>query len=320
MTKLTFPVTTVMKRLNGYESINEIISVDQVKASVEKLSLQLTDVESSNIVKTNIQFLKKIVKQVADKRKEFTGPLDAEKRQYMDLEKAFVEPLNKAISDANKSIAAFVMETEKKNREEARKLELEQMKKETFSKEINYFITEAVKAFNEALVSKDNTLNIKAFNKFTNVKQKDSMIVQLADKYQDRKSELNYALDLLFEIGKSISLLCSGKISEEAANETIDEIKGKLEIEFSLFLNDVGEQEEVKITEIKSTEKAVNKSIYHVISYDVIDIKSVPSEFTKVVIDEAAINAFKKNNSDAIIKGDASIAGLKFSWETKVRG
>jgi hypothetical protein len=306
------------KKLKGIDKFKAAMMKEQVAQSVKEIEVTVVDSEgSAEIVKNNVQQLKKTAKQIIEIRKEHTKVLDIQKKRYMELEKYVLAPLNDVIDMANKKVSQFAMEQRKKAAEEEKRLRAKQMEKGQFIDAAEFMVDKIIERYNAAIHNKDmDTLNAVHREYFAKEKGK---LLNLIKEF-GREETVKVIWKYLVEAGKKVRLYILDMASKEDAKEYLQQTKKTIAARFELSLSDVGEQEEEKIQEAKKTAKASSKGTYHVIDYTVEDFNKLPGAFKKLVVNDDAIKMFIKENKDKIANNDASIEGVSFHVETKIRG
>ena len=142
----------------------------------------------------------------------------------------------------------------------------------------------------------------------------------LCSTYPDRIEDIKQAKSFLTIMGKHISGLYGGLSDKESVLLSLEAVSEEVQTHFNLSLEDVGEVEEQKINESHKSVESVTKGTYYKVEFEVLDITKVPKEFTKLVVDNEKVNAWKKENAQAITEEGKTIAGIKFTGELKVRG
>lgn len=89
---------------------------------------KIEDKLSYDIVEHTTKLANEVVKSIESSRKSITAPLDAYKKQIMEIEKDAVEPLKKFIESAKTMMLAYNEELERVQREANEKLRIESEK------------------------------------------------------------------------------------------------------------------------------------------------------------------------------------------------
>jgi hypothetical protein len=111
---------------------------------------KIEDKLSYDIVEHTTKLANEVVKSIESSRKSITAPLDAYKKQIMDIEKEAVEPLKKYIESAKTKMLAYNKELERVQREANEKLRIESEKAledapfDVFNTLAGYFVDQAV--------------------------------------------------------------------------------------------------------------------------------------------------------------------------------
>lgn len=313
------PVT--LKRLDAYEDMKNLIISDQVKTSLKELDIKEIKNEAAlTIVKSNTQHLKKVIKLVADVRLKSTRSLDDKKKEYIKLEKMFVEPIEKVINNVSTVVANFLNEKEKIEQKRLADLRTIQMKKEMFTSSLLKLVNDFFKDLNKAVKSKDMSDLSALFNDYLKQGTNDNAYGRLVKEYPDNVEDLDMAKNYMLVAGKNARAYIKDIDDLKVVKEKIKNIRESLEENYNISLEDVGEAEEEEINQIRSSTKSAMKGVYYKIDYEVIDFDKVPKEFLKTVVDHDKVEFFKKEHQEAIGKNKKSIPGIKFIVETKIRG
>jgi hypothetical protein len=111
---------------------------------------KIEDKLSYDIVEHTTKLANEIVKSIESSRKSITAPLDAYKKQIMEIEKDAVEPLKKYIESSKTKMLAYNEELERVQREANEKLRIESEKAledapfDVFNTLAGYFVDQAV--------------------------------------------------------------------------------------------------------------------------------------------------------------------------------
>lgn len=309
-----------LKNLDGYNEMIKIIESDQAKISLKELKITEIKTEASlEIVKTNTQFLKKIIKDVADKRLDYTRPLDNKKKELMELEKLITSPINDVINSVSKVAAAYLLEQQKIKDAELKELQAAQLKKEQFTSSLFNYTDNYFKDLKKCLKDKSLESLNELFRKYLKDGIKnvyDTMI----NEYPDRKDDINVPRDYMIVAGKAVRAYIKGIDSQKSVEGKLKNIMESLQMNYDFSLQDVGEIEEQKISQIASSNLNISKGTYYKIDYSVVNIEMVPKEYLKTVVDHDKVQLFKDQNKNAIGLGKVGIPGIKFLVETKIRG
>lgn len=309
-----------LMNLDAYIEMKEIVESDQVKICLKELNIQKIESEASlEIVKTNTQHLKKIVKSISKIRLDHTKKLDDKKKEYMNLEKSLIKPIEDVIDSVSKITADFLLEQQKKKEAELKELQAAQLRKEQFTSSLfNYtdnFFKDLKKAFKNKSLEELNIL----FRKYLKESISNNY-TQMVHEYEDRKSEIDITRDYMITAGKAVNAYIKDLDSKKSVENKIKNIAESLQLNYDFSLQDVGEVEEQKINEISASSASISKGTYFKIDYNVINIGMVPKEYLKTVVDHDKIEMFKNQNKNAIGLGKIGIPGIKFLVETKIRG
>ena len=110
-----------------YEVINNQTTLKTQKLINESPS-KIQDRLSYDITEYTIKLANEVVKSIESSRKLITAPLDAYKKQIMEIEKDAVEPLKKYIESSKTKMLAYNEELERLQREANEKLRIESEK------------------------------------------------------------------------------------------------------------------------------------------------------------------------------------------------
>lgn len=315
-------LSEAQQKLRGINEFKAVIMAEQVKECVK--AINVTDIDGpgpAEIVKNSVQQLKKTAKDVGNLRKEYTAPLDQQKKAYMALEKTVVAPLNSAIETANKKIQDYLKEQQKKAAAEQAKLEAKQSEKTAFVDALTGVINEYFKDINSAIHQKSmKALNAAYKHSLAKDKENPGKIWKVAKAFK-RKEEPQIANQAMVSAGKyARTYIKEEAISKEAAKEKVQSIYDSLMDRLSLASVDIGEVEEAQIQESKKTQKAAAKGTYSVIDFEVENIGKVPKEFLILTIDKEKVKEYIRKNKAKIENGNQDVPGIRFSVETKIRG
>lgn len=116
--ELTLKVDSLYKVINDPTTLKSQQLIKDVPTKVEdKLSYDITE--------HTVKLAHEVVKSIEASRKAITAPLDAYKKQIMDIEKDAVEPLKKFIDAAKSKMLDYNNELERVQREANDKLRVE---------------------------------------------------------------------------------------------------------------------------------------------------------------------------------------------------
>jgi hypothetical protein len=110
-----------------YEVINNQNTL-KTQQLINESPSKIQDRLSYDITEYTIKLANDVVKSIESSRKTITAPLDAYKKQIMELEKEATEPLKKYIETAKTKMLAYNEELEKVQREANEKLRIESEK------------------------------------------------------------------------------------------------------------------------------------------------------------------------------------------------
>jgi hypothetical protein len=110
-----------------YEVINNQTTL-KTQQLINESPSKVEDRLSYDITEHTIKLANDVVKSIESSRKSITAPLDAYKKQIMELEKEATEPLKKYIETAKTKMLAYNEELEKVQREANEKLRIESEK------------------------------------------------------------------------------------------------------------------------------------------------------------------------------------------------
>jgi hypothetical protein len=141
--ELTLKIDSLYQVINDPNNLKAQQLINDAPNKVEdKLSYDITE--------HTIKLANEVVKSIETSRKAITSPLDAYKKQIMDVEKEAVEPLKKYIESAKIKMLAYNEELEKVQREANEKLRIESEKAledapfDVFNTLAGYFVDQAV--------------------------------------------------------------------------------------------------------------------------------------------------------------------------------
>ena len=110
-----------------YEVINNQTTL-KTQQLINDAPIKVEDKLSYDITEHTIKLANEVVKSIESSRKGITAPLDAYKKQIMDIEKDAVEPLKKYIESAKTMMLDYNNELERIQREANEKLRIESEK------------------------------------------------------------------------------------------------------------------------------------------------------------------------------------------------
>jgi hypothetical protein len=141
--ELTLKIDSLYQVINDPNNLKAQQLINDAPSKVEdKLSYDITE--------HTIKLANEVVKSIESSRKAITSPLDAYKKQIMDVEKEAVEPLKKYIESAKTKMLAYNEELERVQREANEKLRIESEKAledapfDVFNTLAGYFVDQAV--------------------------------------------------------------------------------------------------------------------------------------------------------------------------------
>lgn len=132
-----------------YEVINHSNTL-KTQQLIKDAPNKVEDKLSYDITEHTIKLANEVVKSIESSRKGITAPLDAYKKQIMDIEKDAVEPLKKYIESAKTKMLAYNEELERVQREANEKLKIESEKAledapfDVFNTLAGYFTDQAI--------------------------------------------------------------------------------------------------------------------------------------------------------------------------------
>jgi hypothetical protein len=110
-----------------YQVINDPNNL-KTQQLINNAPIKIEDKLSYDIVEHTTKLANEVVKSIETSRKSITAPLDAYKKQIMEIEKDAVEPLKKYIESAKSKMLAYNEELERVQREANEKLRIESEK------------------------------------------------------------------------------------------------------------------------------------------------------------------------------------------------
>jgi hypothetical protein len=141
--ELTLKIDSLYQVINDPNNLKAQQLINDAPNKVEdKLSYDITE--------HTIKLANEVLKSIESSRKAITSPLDAYKKQIMDVEKEAVEPLKKYIESAKSKMLAYNEELERVQREANEKLRIESEKAledapfDVFNTLAGYFVDQAV--------------------------------------------------------------------------------------------------------------------------------------------------------------------------------
>jgi hypothetical protein len=141
--ELTLKIDSLYQVINDPNNLKAQQLINDAPNKVEdKLSYDITE--------HTIKLANEVVKSIESSRKAITSPLDAYKKQIMEIEKEAVEPLKKYIESAKSKMLAYNEELERVQREANEKLRIESEKSledapfDVFNTLAGYFVDQAV--------------------------------------------------------------------------------------------------------------------------------------------------------------------------------
>ena len=132
-----------------YEVINNQTTL-KTQQLINDAPSKVEDRLSYDITEHTIKLANDVVKTIESSRKTITAPLDAYKKQIMEIEKDAVEPLKKYNETAKTKMLAYNEELEKVQREANEKLRIESEKAledapfDVFNTLAGYFVDQAI--------------------------------------------------------------------------------------------------------------------------------------------------------------------------------
>jgi hypothetical protein len=132
-----------------YEVINNQTTL-KTQQLINESPSKIQDRLSYDITEYTIKLANDVVKSIESSRKTITAPLDAYKKQIMELEKEATEPLKKYIETAKNKMLAYNEELEKVQREANEKLRIESEEAlkdapiDVFNTLAGYFVDQAI--------------------------------------------------------------------------------------------------------------------------------------------------------------------------------
>jgi len=141
--ELTLKIDSLYQVINDPNNLKAQQLINDAPSKVEdKLSYDITE--------HTIKLANEVLKSIETSRKAITSPLDAYKKQIMDVEKEAVEPLKKYIESAKSKMLDYNNELERVQREANEKLRIESEKAledapfDVFNTLAGYFVDQAV--------------------------------------------------------------------------------------------------------------------------------------------------------------------------------
>jgi hypothetical protein len=141
--ELTLKIDSLYQVINDPNNLKAQQLINDAPNKVEdKLSYDITE--------HTIKLANEVVKSIESSRKAITSPLDAYKKQIMDVEKEAVEPLKKYIESAKSKMLDYNNELERVQREANEKLRIESEKAledapiDVFNTLAGYFVDQAI--------------------------------------------------------------------------------------------------------------------------------------------------------------------------------
>jgi hypothetical protein len=119
--ELTLKIDSLYQVINDPNNLKTQQLINNAPNKVE-------DKLSYDIIEHSIKLANEVVKSIESSRKSITAPLDAYKKQIMEVEKNAVEPLKAFIELAKSKMLAYNVELEKVQREANEKLRIESEK------------------------------------------------------------------------------------------------------------------------------------------------------------------------------------------------
>jgi hypothetical protein len=114
----------ILKIDSLYDVINHSNTL-KTQQLINDAPIKIEDKLSYDITEHTIKLANEVLKSIESSRKSITAPLDAYKKQIMDIEKEAIEPLKKYIESSKVKMLAYNEELEKVQREANEKLRLE---------------------------------------------------------------------------------------------------------------------------------------------------------------------------------------------------
>jgi len=127
LNKSTMKTELILKIDSLYEVINHTTTLKSQQL-INNAPNKVEDKLSYDITEHTIKLANDVVKTIESSRKAITAPLDAYKKQIMDLEKESTEPFKKYIESAKVKMLAYNEELERVQREANEKLRIESEK------------------------------------------------------------------------------------------------------------------------------------------------------------------------------------------------
>jgi hypothetical protein len=315
--ELPIKLTDDEKQINNVDGLYPII-VEAFKIKDSLTFLEIKTEDDLAIAHAKTTDAKKLIKQVENKRKDLTAPIDKQKKVIMDLEKRILRPLLEGVEDLSNRIIAYQDELDKKKREELKKLQEAQTKivdwKEELKKlEIKIYdaidsktdMNELQEVARKAVFNKEGN---SALQKLVSEAKSDD-INELSMIVKDRVRQYGGAKKAVLSGDTSIDLVALRKSLEQQMNDS--------------ELMTTNAEAVVISSEIKTiSEKKSIANIRKSVKFELEDISIVPKTFLKTVVDEDKVNEFIKTYEDKeklyerIEEApDRVIVGLKFRVE-----
>jgi prolyl oligopeptidase PreP (S9A serine peptidase family) len=139
----------ILKVDSLYKVINDPINL-KAQQFINNAPNKIEDKLSYDITEHTIKLANDVVKTIEITRKAITSPLDAYKKQIMEIEKDAVEPIKKYIESSKTKMLAYNEELERIQREANEKLRIESEKAledapfDVFNTLAGYFVDQAV--------------------------------------------------------------------------------------------------------------------------------------------------------------------------------
>lgn len=305
-----FNLTATEKTIEGLDQFAVLHNAAlQIKESLTAITIaDDTEMEAANQLVSKAKSLKK---QLENKRKEFTEPLDSKKKIIMSFEKRLVLPINEGIDYGSNQITAYYQK-----KEAERKAELEALQKK--QADVDRARNTLSKCEATAYDNIERAKNVYDLQQVFNAVVKNSDGVAALQLFEADES-FSTLWDEIANTAKRIRSF--GKIKKEAllagnVGDT-EAIRTKLESEkASEAAVTINPDEIARTSQLKTLEKSKGKGVRRKVKYRAPDMKVLDDKWCYRVADSIKIQDYIKEHGDKMELPDTtSIPGIEFFEE-----
>lgn len=302
MTKAVEPIT-MTKAQSAIKGIDLLKNMHEATMAIKKscMQIKITSDDELDVANDKIKKAKKIKKEIDDKRKKLTGPINDQKKAIMDFAKKLMKPVEEGIQFGSDSVISYNKKVEEENAKKIKELEEKQKGKSNLRDEICKCEDQAY----DDLLKVDTMEGLqKVFNHY--IKRKDGeAIFQIIEECEDRDK----AIGRIRAVGKGVKDNIQGIIQYDIEG-AIKEIQEK---RASAYLVEVDEEEVEDSKALAEAKTRKSSGVVKMVSFELDNIDEVPDEYKMVIINEEMIKAYMKNNKkDKDLVKEQPIPGIKF--------